>query len=266
MISIFSILRGVVLFSLASSQVFSADDDGYSLWPRRPEELEAARRLMGEQKYDDAVSLLQPFVQEVGIAGREARQMTGAINVRRYLSRNHPRAQVHLVKRGETLARISAECACPTDLIMLLNGIVEPSDLKAGQKIVVVPMDLRMELRPLQRELSVWDGVQLVASYNVLGAEGFKKDANEETEVSDRPGYIGGVLLPSRSTQFLCSDRGLLLANGISLVSGESGQGRVVKLERKDLNELTLLMGIGSRVSVVYDDSAFQQEVPSSAD
>ena len=101
---------------------------------------------------------------------------------------------------------------------------------------------------------------------NVLGAEGFKKDANEETEVSDRPGYIGGVLLPSRSTQFLCSDRGLLLANGISLVSGESSQGRVVKLERKDLNELALLMGIGSRVSVVYDDSAFQQEVPSSAD
>lgn len=266
MISTFSILRGVALFSLAATLVCSAEEEGYSLWPRRPKELESARNLVDEQKYDEAVALLQPFVREGGIAGREARQITGVINVRRYLTRNHPRAQVHLVKRGETLARIAADCSCPADVIMLLNGIVEPSDLKAGQKVVVVPTDLRMELRPLQREISVWDGTQLVASYNILGAEGFTKSTNEETEVSERQGYLGGVLLPQRSTQFLCSDRGITLANGVCLASDERGQGRILKLERKDLNELALLMGIGARVSVVYDEAAYQQASVTPAD
>ena len=35
--------------------------DNFSLWPRRPEELEQARRLMQEQKGGEAVLLLQPL-------------------------------------------------------------------------------------------------------------------------------------------------------------------------------------------------------------
>ena len=61
------------------------------------------------------------------------------------------------------MARIAAMQKCPQDVIMLLNGIVEPSSLRIGQKLVVVPMRLRVEIYPLQREVSVWDGEQLVA-------------------------------------------------------------------------------------------------------
>ena len=132
--------------------------ENYSLWPRRPEELEQARRLMQEQKGGEAALLLRPFLADSGIAGREARQICGRVNVPRYLSRMHPGARVYTVRKGDNLARIAATQKCPQDLIMLLNGIVEPSALRVGQKLVVVPMRLRVEIHPVQRELSVWDG------------------------------------------------------------------------------------------------------------
>ena len=61
----------------ARVQVEAADN--FSLWPRRPDELEQARRLMQEQKGGEAVLLLQPFVTDDGIAGREARQICGRV-------------------------------------------------------------------------------------------------------------------------------------------------------------------------------------------
>lgn len=254
MISTFLILS-VAAFS---SLVAVAEEGGeYSLWPRRPVELEQARGMVREQQLDEAVELLRPFVREKGIAGREARQISGAINVRRYLSRNHPGAQTHKVRRGETLARIAADKGCPTELLMLLNGITEPSDLKVGQLLVYVPMNLRLEVRPLQRELSVWDENTIVASYNILQVKNYKSEANAELTVSAREGYINGVALPSRSVQFLSSERVLVLSDGSALLGGESTRSVFFRLAEKDINELALLLGVGARVSVISDEQAF---------
>ena len=102
--SIYSIFAVVACCSF-SAQVGAADN--FSLWPRRPDELEQARRLMQEQKRGEAVLLLQPFVADEGIAGREARQICGRVNVPRYLSRMHPGARVYTVRSGDNMARIA---------------------------------------------------------------------------------------------------------------------------------------------------------------
>lgn len=254
MISTYSILSVAALSSL----VALAEEAGeYSLWPRRPAELEQARQMVREEQLEAAIELLRPFVREKGIAGREARQICGAINVRRYLSRSHPGAATHKVRRGETLARIAAAKKCPVELLMLLNGITEPSDLKVGQSLVYVPMTLRVEIRPLQRELSVWDGDSLVASYNILQVRNYKATANAELTLQAREGYIGGVALPSRSVQFLSSERVLVLSDGSALQAGESSRNVFFRLAGKDVNELALLAGIGARVSIILDEEAF---------
>ncbi|MBR5894661.1 MAG: LysM peptidoglycan-binding domain-containing protein [Akkermansia sp.] len=257
MISIFSILSAVVLYS-AVAVGFAQDSADYSLWPRRPAELEQARRLVAEQKLSEAVELLRPYVAERGIAGREARQITGAINVRRYLSRSHPGANVHIVKRGENLSRIAASTGCPSELIMLLNGLVEPSELKAGQKVVYVTMKLRMELRPLQREITVWDGSTLVAAYNITAVENIKNGVNEEVVVTIRDGYMNGAPIPRQSTQFLASDREIGLSNGIKISSDARGKDALLGMDAKDLNELSLLMAVGGRVSIIWDEETFK--------
>ncbi len=256
-----SLISNVAVYCSLALTCVAQDTVNYSLWPRRPEELERARKLVSEQKLDEAVELLQPFVKEKGIAGREARQITGSINVRRYLSLQHPGASVYVVKRGENLARIAAYTHCPSDVLMLLNGMIEPSDLKVGQKIVTIPMTLRMEIRPLQREITIWDGSILVVSYNIDNVTGWKISSNTKLAVKAREGYMGTSSLPSHSTQFLCSRRVLVLEQGVSLSSEPVREGACLVMSPEDVNELVLLMGIGGRVDVVMDEADYAAPV-----
>ncbi|MBO5683518.1 MAG: LysM peptidoglycan-binding domain-containing protein [Akkermansia sp.] len=251
---IYLIFGGAVLYSLLQP-VHSADN--FSLWPRRPDELEQARQLMREQKGGEAVLLLQPYVADEGIAGREARQICGRVNVPRYLSRMHPGAVVYTVRKGDNMARIAATQRCPQDVIMMLNGIVQPSALQVGQKLVVIPMRLRMEIRPLQREVSVWDGEQLVADYPILGMDDIPVDKRKtaQLKVAAREGYLNGVAVPLRSPQFAASERALVLSNGMCLVGGGNGHaGTLLRMEQKDLNELVMMLDCGNDVRVIYPE------------
>lgn len=247
-----------LIFSVAGLFSFLlpvAAEDNYSLWPRRPDELEQARRLMQEQKGGEAVLLLQPYVTDEGIAGREARQICGRVNVPRYLSRMHPGAMVYTVRRGDNMARISSKQKCPQDVIMLLNGIVDPSALQVGQKLIVVPMRLRVEIRPLQREISVWDGQQLVADYPIISMDSIQQE-NQKTakfKVSAREGFLNGLAVPPRSPQFPSSERALQLSNGMSIVGGQNGYaGKILRMEQKDLNELVMMLDVGNEVQFIY--------------
>lgn len=252
--SIFSIFAVVGLFSLIEP-AFSSDN--FSLWPRRPDELEQARQLMREQKGGEAVLLLQPYVADDGIAGREARQICGRVNVPRYLSRMHPGAVVYTVRKGDNMARIAAAQKCPQDVIMMLNGIVKPSALQVGQKLVVVPMRLRMEIRPLQREVSVWDGEQLVADYPLLEMDDIPEERRKTTvvKVAAREGFLNGLAVPLRSPQFPASERVLVLSNGMCLAGGQNGRGGIqLRMAQKDLNELAMMLDSGNEVKLIYPE------------
>ena len=252
--SIYSIFVAGAFFSLAGAVVAA---ENYSLWPRRPEELEQARRLMQEQKGGEAVLLLQPFVTDTGIAGREARQICGRVNVPRYLSRMHPGARVYTVRKGDNIARIAAREKCPQDVIMLLNGLVEPSNIRIGQKLVVVPMRLRVEVHPLQREVSVWDGEQLVADYPIIGMDEIPRarQKTQKTKVVAREGYVEGMAVLPRSPQYPASERVLVLGNGMALAGGQNGRAAIcLRMDQKDLNELALMLDCGSEVLVSYPE------------
>ncbi len=258
----------LIFAAVASCSLFSGlsrAEDNYSLWPRRPAELEQARALVREQKYEDAVTLLRPFVGEQGIAGREARQIAAAVNVHRYLSRRHPHASVHVVRRGETVERIAAASKCPSDLILLLNGMVEPSSLKVGQKLVVVKMRLRMEIHTEQREISVWDGEELVADYDILSLHGVSGKGNEETSLAAREGTLKGGTVPRRSADFPSSDRLLRLANGWVLAGEQQVNGPCLRLRQQELSELGMLLAQGAHVSLVQDEDSFTPPAPPAA-
>ncbi len=248
----FLIFAAAALFSFV---VPASAGDNFSLWPRRPEELEQARLLMKENKGGEAVLLLQPYVTDDGIAGREARQICGRVNVPRYLSRMHPGAVVYTVRKGDNIARIAVTQKCPQDVIMLLNGMVEPSSLRIGQKLVIVPMRLRMEIRPLQREVSVWDGQQLVAAYPMLNIEGLPKrgEGVEQTLLSAREGYLEGMIVPAKSPGYPAAEKVLVFTNGMSMAAGSNGKSSVCfRMDQKDLNEIALLLDAGNEVRIIY--------------
>ena len=81
--SIFLTLSVAVCFNCLFCNASFAQN--YSLWPKRPPEIERARALVQNQQFDDAVELLQTYVKAEGVVGREARKITASVNTRKYL-------------------------------------------------------------------------------------------------------------------------------------------------------------------------------------
>lgn len=247
--SIFLTLSVAACFNLSTAEAQS-----YSLWPKRPPEIEQARRLVRSKDSDKAVEILRPFVAQQGVVGREARKITAAIQVPVYLSRKNPYASVYTVRAGDTLHRIVNTTHCPVEVIMMLNGIADPSALKAGQKLVVTKMDLRVEVYPKMRELCVWDGEDLVASYDIVTLTMPPSSQNTKTKVESRDGILEGDTLARRSTQYLSSQRLLKLADGNSIGVANNNPPPNIVLNSADVNELTLLLSVGAEVLLVNEE------------
>ena len=254
------ILSAAVFFS-----ALAAAQENYSLWPRRPAELEQAQRLIRQQEYDQALALLAPFVHKNGLAGHESRHLTGAIRTRRYLSELHPRAHTHIVRRGENIERIANANKSSRDLLILINSMMDPSNLKVGQKLLIIPQDLRAELNLSNNELSVWDGQILVAVYDITPSPALQPGGNEETYLREREGEANGARVPRSSALFPACNRLIRLANGITLTGAEATpSAKNVHMKQRELNELSLLLGNSARVSIVRDDKNIDP-FPSSA-
>lgn len=245
----------LIFAAAALSSALCADAaERYSLWPRRPAEIEQARQLIKERRPEEAVRLLLPLVDREGIAGREARQLVGSVNAPAYLSLRHPAAAVYTVRRGDHLTKIASTLRCPHELLMLLNGIVDPAAIHVGQRLVYVPMRLRVEINMPRREVAVWDGEALVSSYDITGvgqnlAAG--QAADGDATVSLREGYVDGGKVPAWSPLMVCANRRLALSNGMVLAAEPKAAARGFLMAQADLNELALLVAVGTPVHIV---------------
>ncbi len=245
----FLILSAAVCYSVCADS--AVDGANYSLWPQRPPQIAQAARLLQEGDADKAVDLLRPFVRQEGVIGREARKMTASVNVAKYLSRSNPTAYIYTVRSGDTLPRIVVNTKCNSEVLMLLNGIVDPSSLRAGARLVAVNMKLRAEVHVARREVCVWDSDTLVAVYDVESMDLPDHTISQECTVSAREGYIDNNLLGRTSLQLLAAERVVRLSNGVSITGTQAVNAPFVQLKAADVNELALLLSLGSEVSVI---------------
>ncbi len=256
------LISSILSATVCCSGALTLAQENCSLWPRRPAELDQAQRLYAQGNEDEeALALLQPFVNKRGLAGREARRLVGHIRVRQYLSASNPNLRHHTVRRGENLDRIAAAYESSPELLMFINMMTRPSDLKVGQRLNVAPANLRAELHVADRELTLWDGRTLVAAYDVYPSLGSVGDSgkNEEAALTDRRGEINGAHVPRASALFPSSDRVLTFSNGLVLINNKQRAPKkdYVQMQREDLNELSLLLRGGARLSVVRDEEKF---------
>ncbi len=243
----------IISVAVSCSITVGMAQENYSLWPRRPAELERAQRLHREGKDTEALQLLTPFIHKRGLAGHEARQLAGSINMRRYLSVRHPRMHIHTVRRGETLDRIANTYKSSAELITYINRLLNPSELRAGQELYIVPTDLRVELRLDEHEITLWDGRTLVAAYDIQYPPELQEGNNEGATLVERTGELNGTRVARSSALFAAANRKLRLSNGIIFTSAEQAalRGSCVRLHPKDLNELSMLLGKGAQFAIV---------------
>lgn len=252
--SIFSIFAAKACFSLCGlSGLLSAAEVNYSLWPKRPEQLVHARELVKQNRLPEATALLQEYLRDTRIAGKEARYIVSQINIREYLSRDNPAIVPYTVRGGDSYFKIAQKTKTSIDMLLYLNGTIDLNKLQAGQKLLLRPMQLTMEINLTMKEVLVWDGDKLVSSYPLLtvrdGGTG-----NVETSVLSKSASLDGASVSHQSQTYAAANKVLNLKAG-TLTVGNTRDNRPDEkgyfLSVEDCNELGLLMAPGNTVSII---------------
>ncbi len=229
----------------------------YSLWPRRPEALQAARRLVREERYGDAIKALQPHVALLGVPGKEVRALLTQLQLRHYVNGNHPKAYVYRVESGDNMQKIAAKQQCSYALLLLVNGITDPSLLRIGQKLLIVPMDITVMIHEKEREIALWDGDQFLASYPLLEMRGSRSNDNVNLPLLRNVSYRNGRALHPSSPWVSSSPRWLEFEGGICIAGEQVAPGaqRIYQIAPAFLNEWAIMLPPSTRLTIIKDGS-----------
>lgn len=251
-------LSARVCFSLLAAASFIpgalADGENYSLWPRRPEALEEARRLLDRGTLLQALELLQPLAGQGGVVGREAKELIGVLRIRQLLDPNGPGVKKYTVRRGDSWIRMVNRLGCSQAMLMHLNGLMDIPVLHAGDVFKYRLLDFRLVVNVPDKEVCLYDGENFVKAYPILAMKDEGKK-NVETKVKDEqaPVSIYDKHYPS-------SNKTIVLAAGGYVIDADSGTPRYpgYYLNRQDCNELAMLTRVGSKVSIVREKGTAQ--------
>lgn len=252
--SIFSIFAAKACFSLCGlSGLLSAAEVNYSLWPKRPEQLVRARDLVKQNLLPEATALLQEYLHDTRISGKEARYIVSQINIREYLSRDNPAIVPYTVRSGDSYFKIAQKTKTSIDMLLYLNGTMDLNKLQVGQKLLLRPMQLAMEINLPMKEVLVWDGDKLVSSYPLLAVRDGGA-GNVETSVLSKSASLDGAPVRPQSQTYAAAGKVLNLKAGTLMVGNTRDcrpdeKGYFLSVE--DCNELGLLMAPGNTVSII---------------
>lgn len=250
--SIFLFVAFLASFPSFAATVPIAPEKNYSLWPRRPLAMEDARLLLEDNQPRRALELLLPYIGMDGIVGSDARFLCSRIMLARYFSVDNPHSKIYTVRRGDQFQGIANRLKCPSDVLMLNNGLMDASIINVGQKLRYAAMALRLEIRPEWREVLVWDDDVFIASYPLYSLPAAAQKS-ADLLVKKRMGYHKSRMISSRSPYFIASSRALMLSNDLYLVGDDSSApaNKVLRMEQKDINELSSLIYEGARVNII---------------
>ena len=230
-----------VFFSLLTAafcaQGILADGENYSLWPRRPEALAEARRLMDRGSLPKALELLQPLAEQGGVVGKEAKELIGRLRIRQLLDPNGPDVKKYTVRKGDSWIRMVRKLGCSQAMVVHLNGLMDIPALHAGDVFKYRPLDFHVVVNVPEKEICLYDGTDFVKGYPILSMkDGGKK--NVETTVKDEQAPVSIY-----SRQFPSADKTLVLAAGGYVIDAARGTPRSpgFYLSRQDCNELAML-------------------------
>lgn len=226
-----------------------ADGENYSLWPRRPETLTEARRLMDKGQDADAVKMLQPLVSEGGVVGREAKDLIGHLRIRQVLDPNGPDVKKYTVRRGDAWILMSKRLKCSQAMLIHLNGLMDVPLLQVGASFKYRPLDFHLVINVPEKEISLYEGGNFLKSYPIQAIKDTGKK-NIETKIKEERS--------SRTIyekKYASSDKSLILDAGGYVIEPKTEPLRSpgFYLNRQDCNELSLLTRQGNKVSIIRE-------------
>ena len=126
-------------------------------------------------------------------AAPEARRIVGEMNLDDLLSASRLEGKsVHEVRRGESFLGIAAKHNTTLDCIMHLNGLLDLKGLQPDERLIVMPLELRVLIEPSRKVLSLWEASgRFVKEYPVLAMDLAGLKGGLRTKISSKSGLLG---------------------------------------------------------------------------
>ena len=193
----------------------------------------------------------------------EARRIVGEMNLDELLSASRMEGKVvHIVRSGESFLGIAAQHNTTLDCIMHLNGLLDLKRLHPGEELIVMPLELRVQIDPARKVLSLWEGSgRFVKEYALLSMNLSGQKGGLRTKITSKSGLVGNrrvtpgmkdyrdsakvFALEKTSLQIRSLDPAAEPTDGEDLTPGAG-----FHLSVEDIEELALLLRPGNEVEI----------------
>lgn len=195
-------------------------------------------------------------------AAPEARRIVGEMNLDDLLSASRMEGKtVHVVRSGESFLGIAAKHNTTLDCIMHLNGLLDLKGLHPGEELIVMPLELRVQIDPSRKVLSLWDGGRFVKEYPLRAMDLAGLKGALRTKIASKSGLVGNRRVTPGMKDYRDSAKMFALEKSPLQIRGlppeeeaEDGAdlspGAGFHLAVEDIEELALLLRPGNEVEI----------------
>lgn len=219
-----------------------------------------AKELLAEESMEEAEEKMKYIVSFYPSAecATECRRILGEINLDRLLDPDWlDGKEVVTVRPGDTFSRIIAQNKTTMDSLVHLSKLKRSDhrSLHPGDKLTVMPMEMRVVIDLRLNTLTIWKGGEFVKEYPLLEASYRGKAAIKRSKVSLVRGASEGKLYLSHAEEYMGSSKVIILSDKSLAIRGFSSDSDGEKslgfvLSHADMEELPLLLRPGNDVEI----------------
>lgn len=221
-----------------------------------------ARELLAMESMAEAEEKLKYIVSFYPSAksATEARRILGEINMDRLLDPEWKEGKkVIKVKKGDSYSAIVRRNKTTMDSLTHLSGLTDTDSrrLRPGQKLTVMPLELRVVIDLRRKNLTIWNGGEFVKEYPLVKINYSAKGKSRHLEVGGIRGWHRGKLVSVHSPDYRSSAKVIHLSDKSLAIRAlpeddDEDAGRGFFLAPADMEELPLVLRPGNDVEIKH--------------
>jgi hypothetical protein len=238
------------LTRVLGQEIPAAPDPGVEIFRKARESLALGAIPEARIMLDAVVNV---FPQSAGAP--EARRILGDLNLDEILTPGMMEGKrLHTVRNGQSLQAIADEHRTNIDLILHLNSRMTYGGLRAGEKLVVMPLNFRVVVDTRRGAVSLWQGARFISEYPVRHLGTAKPRSRVLTTIASRTAESNGQRTRSGSASHRAATKVIRFAkSGLRLQSWDGHDeppANAVVLDVADMEEIHLLLRVGNPAEI----------------
>lgn len=224
-------------------------------------EFEKCLKLKNAGKLDDARGALESFVDHNPNSPRieEAKDALGGINAAIFLSTAPgPNKEQYVIQKGDTISAIERKTKTPSELIMRLNGIEDPTKLRIGETLIISHLEFSVKINRKTQVIALFNKGKFFKQYHVRSwnAPATRNPAAASGRVIEKVAWKDGHRVVFGTKEYAGSGRWISFSvPGFTLYTDEPDEGTPkppggLGMAAEEMKELSTLLNRSAPVTI----------------